>query len=266
MPSYETLKIETRGAVQEILLDRPETRNAINLLMDEELSRALDAAEADPAIRAVTIRGAGAIFSAGHDLKEFAEIYLAGGDAIGRPELPELPRPWYFSKALLAGVHGYVGPEANRLVASCDFVIAAEDTRFSFEQARMGSSQPMDPIVSFALPMGVVKKLWLMGGWFDAASALQWQYVQRVVPLDQVAGELRRWAEQAALVPAERYAAAKQEMRRQFARRGLVPGTEMRRHTRDPKREGFYRTLVEKGMRAALKYRDTSFDSDVSKV
>ena len=41
-------------------------------------------------------------------------------------------------------------------------------------------------MICFALPMGVVKKLWLMGGWFDADSALQWRYVQRVVPLERL--------------------------------------------------------------------------------
>jgi enoyl-CoA hydratase/carnithine racemase len=266
MHSYETLQIMTEGAVQEILLDRPEARNAINLKMEAELALVLDSAEADPDIRAVTIRGAGAIFSAGHDLKEFAQNYLREGDTIGRPELPTLPRAWYFSKPLLAGVHGYVGPEANRLIASCDFVIAAEDTRFSFEQARLGSAQPMDPIISFALPMGVVKKLWLMGGWFDADSALQWQYVQRVVPLDRLQHELRRWADQTAQVPPSRYASAKEAMRHQFAQRGLVPSTEVRTFKRDSAREQFYHVLLEKGMKAALQYRDKSFDSDVSRV
>jgi enoyl-CoA hydratase/carnithine racemase len=266
MTSYETLQIRHATPVLEIVLNRPELRNAINVKMDQELVHALEAAEADPEVRAVTIRGAGSVFSAGHDLKEFAATYLSHADTVIQSELPQLPHPWFFSKALLAGVHGYVGPEANRLVASCDFVIAASGTRFSFEQARMGSAQPMDPIVSFALPMGVVKKLWLMGGWFDAESALQWQYVQRVVPVDGLELELRRWAEQAALVPPERYAAAKREMRQLYALRGLVAGSEMRQHRRDPKREAFFRTLLEKGMRAALEYRDSSFDSEISKV
>ena len=266
MHGYETLKVTTEGVVQEILLDRPEVRNAINLRMEAELAHALDAAEADPDIRAVSIRGAGAMFSAGHDLKEFAQNYLRDGETLGRPELPTLPRAWYFSKPLLAGVHGFVGPEANRLIASCDFVIAAEGTRFSFEQARLGSALPMDPIISFALPMGVVKKLWLMGGWFDADSALQWQYVQRVVPLDQLQIEVRRWADQTAQVPPQRYARAKEVMRNQFAQRGLVPGTQARTFKRDPKREEFYRTLLEKGMRSALQYRDASFDKEISKV
>src|SRR5690349_16765723 len=133
MTAYETLQIATDGPVREIVLNRPDQRNAINTKLEEELAHAVEAAEADDAIRAVTIRGAGRIFSAGHDLKEFAEIYLGSDDPIIQTHLPQLTHNWFFSKALLVGVHGYVGPEANKLVAAADFALAAQGTRFSFE-------------------------------------------------------------------------------------------------------------------------------------
>lgn len=266
MTAYETLDVRTEGAIREIILNRPKQRNAINTTLESELAHALQAAEAEEAIRAVTIRGAGKAFSAGHDLKEFAETYLATDDPIIKTDLPQLAHNWFFSKPLLAGVHGYVGPEANKLVAACDFAIAAKGTRFSFEQARMGSVEPMDPVMCFALPMGVVKKLWLMGGWFDAESALQWRYVQRVVPHERLEYELRRWAKQAALVPPARYADAKRQMRQLYVLRGLVAGSEARQYRRDPKREAFYRTLLDKGLHAALQFRDSDFDPEVSKV
>lgn len=264
MSIYETLKVSADDSVLHVVLNRPGARNAMNSTMLEELDRVLAEAEADESVRAVTIRGAGRVFSAGHDLKEIATRYLEGHALL--PDVPQIPRPWYCSKPVVAGVHGYVGPEANRFIAACDFVIAAAGTRFSFEQNRMGSPLPIDPVIAFALPIGVVKKLWLMGGWFDAESALQWQYVQRVVSLDKLEFEVTRWAKQAALVPAERYAFAKQELRRFCAISGLVAGTEMSRPVRGKQRETFYKALLERGMRAALEYRDAAFDPEISKI
>src|SRR5262245_36554997 len=137
---YETLLVNQRGPVLEVQLNRPEARNALSWQLHHEWDTVLDRAEDDPEIRVVTLTGTGPIFSAGHDLKEVAEGYATEGKPSGVPahEPPHLPRAWYFRKAIIAGVHGYVGPAANHLLASCDFVIAASGTRFSFEQTRMG--------------------------------------------------------------------------------------------------------------------------------
>ena len=52
-------------------------------------------------------------------------------------------RSWYFPKPLIAGVHGFVGPEALKTIATFDFVLAARPgTRFSYEQARVGLPPP----------------------------------------------------------------------------------------------------------------------------
>ncbi|HEY3482563.1 MAG TPA: enoyl-CoA hydratase-related protein, partial [Streptomyces sp.] len=58
------------GPVARITLNRPERTNAISATMLDELARAMDAAEADAAVRAVIVRGAGTAFSSGFDLKD----------------------------------------------------------------------------------------------------------------------------------------------------------------------------------------------------
>ncbi len=270
--TYETLEIIHRPPILDVRLNRPEARNAMTFQMDDELDRILDEAEDDPEIRAVTIRGNGPIFCAGHDLKEVASGYRTEGVPSGMPRSyrrPRMPRAWYFKKPLIAGVHGYVGPMANHFIAGCDFVIAAEGTRFSFEQTRMGGGAAGGTILSFQLPMRVVKKLWLMGGWFDADKAHDMDYVQRVVPADELDAETDRWAIEASKIPSQQYAGAKEMIHRVYEIRGLVGiamiQNKVTGHGSAEDRK-FFEMVQERGMKEALKYRDSQFDQSVAQI
>lgn len=70
-PAFETLALRQEGAVLHLTLNRPAQRNAMSLLMVQELRRALLQAEAD-AVRVIVLRGAGGHFCAGADLKDMA--------------------------------------------------------------------------------------------------------------------------------------------------------------------------------------------------
>src|SRR2546425_13041771 len=66
---YTTLLLERTGAIATITLNRPEARNALDLVMRSELLTALDEVEADPQARVVVLTGAGGHFCAGGDVK-----------------------------------------------------------------------------------------------------------------------------------------------------------------------------------------------------
>jgi enoyl-CoA hydratase len=262
----EFLEVSRRPPVLDVRLNRPAARNALTRRMEADFDALLDAAEADPEIRVVTVRGNGPAFSAGHDLQEAR----ADMSAEGPPRrVRGLPRAWYFGKALVAGVHGYVGPGANEWIAACDFVIAAEGTRFGFEQVRLGAESSGGLILNFQLPMRVVKKLWLMGGWFDADRALQWDYVQRVVPAASLDEETDRWAQEAARTPPEHYAVAKEAIHRAYEIRGLA-GLALIQNKRSSRglvddRE-FYEHVRRHGLKAALEWRSSQFDAELGKI
>ena len=76
--SYETIRLETDGAVARLTLDRPAVLNAINRAMIREIHAALDRVEADESIRVLVVGGAGRAFSAGFDLKESAAEPIKG--------------------------------------------------------------------------------------------------------------------------------------------------------------------------------------------
>ncbi|WP_194904586.1 enoyl-CoA hydratase/isomerase family protein [Catenulispora rubra] len=271
---FNTLRTALADGILEIVLSRPGTRNAMSHEMEREISAALDRAELDPDVAAVMVRGDGEIFSAGHDLKEQygGRPFTEEGFPEASPSIPPtLPRAWYFRKPLISGVHGYVGPAAIGLVACSDFIIAATGTRFGCEMYRGRGARPaMEWLPLYVqLPMRVVEKLFLLGGWMDAEQALQFQFVQRVVPEDGLAKETRRWAEQAALIPSATFGHSKDQIRRAYELLGLaaIPASLSRLRPPDSApRVDFGKVLEEQGLRQAVRARDAGFDEDVARV
>lgn len=222
---FETIRVEQHDeGVIELVLNRPDARNAFSHLMMAELDQALDESEIDDAVRAVVLRGEGKLFSAGHDLKEQMggkQFHTQTFPHASPSTRPQLPRAWYFRKPLIGALHGYVGPYAFAIIACCDFNIAAAGTRFSCEVFK-GSYPYIDWLTLYMqLPMRVIEKLWLMGGWMDAAEALQFQLVQRVLPEEDVFEEALRWGLQAALISPEGFAKGKDKIRRSVELMGL---------------------------------------------
>ena len=283
MPAYEFTRLAVSlgdDGVLDVILNRPDVRNAIDSRTDEEYANCLEIAADDPQVRSVMIRGAGPVFSAGHDLKEIAQKRQAADEAgVPRARYEGAARSgtimapsWYFEKPLVAGVHGYVGPLAmGTILASADFVIAAESTRFSFEQGRGG----LFPFGQYRLwmaqlPMRVVLKLYLTGGWFSAEQALAWQFVQRVVPAADMVAETRSWAAMLAMIEPEKYRRTKRGLHRLYEAMVGAParGTEERPWEIFEGRAdtGAKSTAAEFGVRTLTETRDAGFDPDLTRI
>jgi enoyl-CoA hydratase/carnithine racemase len=269
---YKYITVEKKGSVLEVWLNRPEARNALNHPLEVEWHKALDTADDDPEIKVVTLRGKGPVFSAGHDLKEVAAGYASIGQPSGIPKrrIPTLNRAWYCKKTLIAGVHGYVGPAAQRMIAPFDFVLATEDTRFSFEQARMGSGGAGGNILGFLLPLRVINQYWLLGGWMDAMTARDLHYVQRVLrDTDELAIEVDKWAKSASGLSVEQIGIYKESIHREVELKGLTAiisaGNNVTGHGSRPDKE-FFTLIQERGMKEALRFRQGEVDQTVTKV
>lgn len=266
---YNNWLISQDGPVLELVINRPEARNAITFELEHELKLILNQAADDDDVKAVTLRGAGKIFSAGHDLKEVAEGYYHEGKASGVDphEIPALRPWWYFPKTLIAGVHEFVGPIAQDLLAHCDFVIAAEGTKFSFEQARMGSGNIFWSPLVFMFPMRVYKKLMMMGGWYTAEQALKWDFVQRVVPAEDLESTLKAWGQEAALVPLAQQRTGKLNIHRQYELMGLAQMAIVQNaesgHGGNVADKEFFRIVLQEGLKKALEFRK-DFDTDAA--
>src|SRR6478672_9103991 len=125
----ERVRVEKSGGVLAITLARPERRNAITVAMYAALADAIEQAAADPAVRAITIRGEGQDFAAGNDLADFL--------AAAPREDGDIP-VWRLLRALatcetplVAAVHGNCVGIGTTMLLHCDLVLADEAARFS---------------------------------------------------------------------------------------------------------------------------------------
>jgi enoyl-CoA hydratase/carnithine racemase len=184
---YRNLLVTAGEPAVRIVLNRPEKRNALSLDLMQELIAALREVSANPATRVIVIEGAGPAFSAGHDLSEmtgreeafFEELF--GVCTVLMEAIHELPQP------VIAKVHGIATAAGCQLVAACDLAVAAEGTRFATPGVKIGlfCSTPMVP-VSRAVGRKRAMQLLLTGELIDAATALDWGLVNRVVPLAEL--------------------------------------------------------------------------------
>ena len=268
---FETLLVKQEGPILHITINRPEARNAFTFKMHDEFEQIFDETDEDDEIKVLTVTGAGKIFSAGHDLKEVAEGYASVGEPSGWKKVRGnfVNRMWYYPKPIIVGVHGFVGPIAQDFIAHADFIIAAEGTKFSFEQARMGGGSPGATPLVFHFPIRVWKKLLMTGGWYTAEQALKWDFVQRVVPEAEVENEVRNWADQIAQVPTKQVQAAKTGIHRQYELMGFanMAGVQNRVSGHgSPEDMEFFRTVLDKGLKEAVKGRDLNFDESFSQI
>ena len=193
----ESVLLEKEMPIGWLTLNRPDKRNALSLEMMQDMLVKLDQVAEDPDIRVVVIRGNGAMFSAGHDLKEmagsdkdlhhFRRIFSTCNRMMLR--LQQLPQP------VLAQVHGIATAAGCQLVAACDLAIAETGARFATPGVKVGlfCTTPMIPLVRLIGRRRAMEML-LTGRFVSAQEAEHFGLVNRLVPADQLAEETRKWA------------------------------------------------------------------------
>lgn len=179
-PPKAPVRIERRGAVCVITLDRPEVRNAIDRRTALALERALDDAEADPAVRVLVLTGAGEHFCAGMDLAAANRGELPITD--GRGPLGITGRPP--TKPLVVAVEGAALAGGFEVMLSGDLVVAAEGALMGIPEARRGMVAAAGGLwrMGLRLPRAVALELALTGEPLPAERLHELGLVNRVVP------------------------------------------------------------------------------------
>jgi enoyl-CoA hydratase/carnithine racemase len=191
-----TVLVREEGPAAFITLNRPDKRNALSLDLIEELLATLRCVSARAGVRAIVLEGAGPAFSAGHDLSEMIDRDVAFFQRLfdACTELMEcihrLPQP------VIAKVGGVATAAGCQLVAACDLAVAAEGAQFATPGVKIGlfCSTPMVP-VSRAIGRKRALEMLLTGRPVDAATALEWGLVNRVVPEDALDSEVAELVE-----------------------------------------------------------------------
>jgi enoyl-CoA hydratase/carnithine racemase len=172
-----------------LTLNRPDKRNALNTAMIEALQAALEDIARRDDVRVVVVRGAGAAFCAGLDLRELAQQREAGEVETRRFEqaletLERCPQP------TIAAVHGDAIAGGCELALHCDLRVAADSARFTMPLARIGLAVPVALTWKLVDTIGAAatNELLFTGEPVGTDRALALGLVNRVVP----AGDLER--------------------------------------------------------------------------
>jgi enoyl-CoA hydratase/carnithine racemase len=182
----EGIRVETRGAVRWLTLDRPDRRNAFDLGMLRALGEAVAEAEGDASLRALVLTGAGErAFCAGGDLQAGA-----GGSPFALdPASPRNPLIDLFrafercSLPTLARVNGHALAGGLGLVCACDLAVAVEDATFGVPETGVGLFPMMIlPWLSRTLPRRQLLEWCLTGARWSAAEAREAGILNYVVP------------------------------------------------------------------------------------
>jgi 2-(1,2-epoxy-1,2-dihydrophenyl)acetyl-CoA isomerase len=193
---YETLEVETAESVTTVKLNRPDSLNAIDRRMGDELVDLLEAVDADDETRVVVLTGSGRGFCAGADVADLAQA--ASGDQEWRPaDMRQVMRAnsvrvaralMEFEKPLVGAVNGPCAGAGVGLALACDVLVASEDASFSVVFVRRGLVP--DYGVTYLLPrlvgLRTARELCLSGDKRTAAEWAELGLVSRVVDGDDL--------------------------------------------------------------------------------
>jgi len=193
---FETIGVDREEEISFITLNRPESRNAIDMKMRKELVAAIDEIDEDKEARVLVITGAGSSFCSGGDVKT-----MAGLDLVGRKERIQIlheviTKIQNIEKPVIAAVNGVAFGAGCSLVMASDLVIASEEA--SFSQAFLKVGLVPDCGAMFFLPrllgLARTKELFFTGDVLDARRAEELGLINRVVPADSLMSEVKAMA------------------------------------------------------------------------
>ncbi|HWF58053.1 MAG TPA: enoyl-CoA hydratase/isomerase family protein [Candidatus Dormibacteraeota bacterium] len=197
MELTEVLYERGDDGVATITLNRPEQRNPLGPQMLRDLGSALQSARDDSAVRAVVLTGAGdRAFCAGADLSSFAADATEVERHLERGAFVELFLACRrLGKPLLGCINGHALAGGFGLALSCDLLVCADTATFGTPEIRVGVWPMMImSIVTRNLGRKRALELFMTGARIDAATALQWGFVNRVVPAAAVRERTHAWA------------------------------------------------------------------------
>jgi enoyl-CoA hydratase/carnithine racemase len=195
----DLLRVERDGAVAVLTIDRPEKRNAMTAGMWAALPELLAGLADDPGVRVLVVTGAGPSFCAGADIADL----LGGPDpddpmaGVRRDNLAAQAALRAFPHPTVAAIRGHCIGGGVELAASCDLRFTDPSGVFGVTPAKVGvvyapaSTKALLDLVGPA----TTKYLLFSGELIDAQTALRVGLVDRLVPAEDLDGEVRRFAD-----------------------------------------------------------------------
>ena len=218
MSDTAPLLVTRQGAVATLRFNRPAAMNALDLPTALALRDAVQAISQDPAVRAVLLQGSGRAFVAGGDLAALRADPVQGAQDLLGPLNETLLLLQGLNAPVIAQVHGAAAGAGLSLMLMCDFVLAAEGTKFNLAYINLGTS--CDVGASWALPRLVglrhALEIALLGETFGTDDALRLGLINRVLPAAELDAAAHAFAQRIAAGPTLAYGHMRRLMRGSF--------------------------------------------------
>jgi enoyl-CoA hydratase/carnithine racemase len=187
----EDLVVERSGAVATLVLNRPDSHNAVRLGMYEALPALLSEVDQDRDVKVLVVRGAGQkAFASGADISEFREVRANAETARAYNERVAAAERALegLSKPTIAMVHGYCIGGGCGLALACDLRFADERASFGITPAKLGLVYSLDSTKRLVDVVGPSRAKWILmsGQRVDAERAHQIGLADEVVPTDDL--------------------------------------------------------------------------------
>jgi 2-(1,2-epoxy-1,2-dihydrophenyl)acetyl-CoA isomerase len=257
MSIVDGVRYEADGAVATCTFDKPDRSNAMDVPMQARYGAVLRQADADPAVRAVVVTGAGRAFCPGADLELLGTIAT-------RPPVEDNFRDVLAAASVgvpvVAAVNGGCAGLGFVIACSADVRFAAAGAKFTTAFARRGliAEYGIAKLLPELVGQGRARDLLLSGRTFTAEQALEYGLVQEVVPPGELAARAHAYATELATYSAPRSMAV---MKAQFAREALLPLAEAARSATELMIESFGRPELAEGLAGWNERRPPRFPS-----
>jgi enoyl-CoA hydratase len=254
--------------VRRVTLNRPEKRNALNHALRGAIIESLRAADQDPDVRVMIVRGAGKCFSSGYELgggnagQDFP-WYTPGGDGHWPRHVTQgWMSIWELGKPVIAQVHGYCLAGGSELATCCDLVYMADDAQMGYPAVRFGV--PDNHFHAWFVGMRKAMEMMLTGDSITGVQAAELGWANASFPEPELEARVLEIAQRIATVPMDLVQLNKRVVHRQMEIMGLHTGIRAGSElcalgTHQKSMHEFLAKMREQGLTQALQQRDAPF-------
>jgi len=178
-------------------INRPDSLNALNSEVLDELESALIGLERDAAVKVVVVTGAGnKAFVAGGDIKEIIAMDPLTGQVFSRKGQRVMLLIGKMTKPVIAAVNGYALGGGLELALACDFIYASENAKFGLPEATLGVIPGFGGTQNLSRLIGPnrAKELIFSGKILSAQQAREWGIVNEVFAIEELTAKVMELA------------------------------------------------------------------------
>lgn len=262
----EDVLYEKRGRKAYIILNKPEKLNALSMDMYRKIGTILDEIEEDDDIRVVILKGNGRAFSAGYDISQEGDIPILQEKREIEVSNSNRWKIWNSRKPFIAQLHKYCLGGACELALPCDYLIGSEDLLIGEPEIQFGEN-PAFLLIPWVCGLRKAKELLLTGEKISGKEAAEIGLITRAFPEEKLEEEVEKLADKLIKISPPALYMQKMGINRAFEIMGLKSSldtwVDLALYFKVLKTDEvieFNRIVSEKGVKAALAWRDEYFN------